>query len=145
MGKKMEVFHYRVGSSYQLAEFHRKKVMGLYFGRMEPASLRPMEEAGWPDLFIPTDAHRSQRRQARDFTPREWEFIESFFYEHDYAGILLYCDVLPAATVAGFHTRFGEPAAEMRMNPGLGWMQFIPKRAAARLGQAAVQPSVRGH
>lgn len=62
----------------------------------------------------------------------EWDFIRQFFLLNDFAGILLYQDLLPEETVAGFHARFGEPSAETSVRPGPGRIQFIPKKSSWR-------------
>jgi hypothetical protein len=67
-------------------------------------------------------------KQRRDFTAQEWQFFETFFVRNDFAGFLLYVDLLPAETLAGFHTRFGEPSATAYAYAPLGRIEFIPKR-----------------
>ncbi len=115
-----------------LQAFHGKKIVGTYFGRLHPDQLRPFEAAGWPRLFLPDNRDPgAARRQRRDFLPREWEFLEAFVQANDFAGVVLYTDILPRETVAGFHARFGEPVAWARGRP-YGRIEFIPKPAAWR-------------
>src|SRR5262249_2231572 len=65
---------------YAFRQFHTKKTVGMYFGRIHPSQLIPLYDAGWdklllPDPGAPSDA--SQPSQAggapRDFTEDDWE------------------------------------------------------------------------
>jgi hypothetical protein len=119
------LYYTRLGSVFTYRQFHGKKVLGEYFGRLHPDQVRPFIEAGWPALFLPDDADpRRATRQRRDFTPGEWAFLEDFYRDHDFAGILLYTDLLPESTVEEFHRRFGSVVAEARA-PGPGRMEFL--------------------
>ncbi len=123
-----------------LQVFHGKKIVGMYFGRLHPDQLRPYEEAGWPHLFLSDSRDGlAGRHQRRDFLPSEWAFLEEFVKANDFAGIVLYTDILPPETVAGFHARFGEPVSAAFGEP-YGRIEFIPKRSE---WQAFVDP-VRG-
>jgi hypothetical protein len=121
-------YTYEAGNTMLLQPFEGKKVVAAYFGRLHPAQIKPYLEAGWPRLFLPdrADAHQATR-QRRDFLPKEWEFLRRFFVLNDFCGILLYTDRLPAATVEGFHDRFGEPVAVAQHTP-YGRLEFIPKQ-----------------
>lgn len=114
-----------------LQTHHGKNVVGKYFGRLHPDQIRPYIEAGWPRLFVPDDPNAFKaRRQQRDLTPEEWAFLERFVSLGDFAGVLLYPDLLPPETVAGFHARLGPPAAAAA-SP-YGRLEFIPKPEAWR-------------
>ncbi len=125
-------FYGRLSGISVLQSFHGKKIVGKYFGRLHPDQLEPYLSAGWDRMFMPNDlnSHRA-RRQRRDFTPQQWDFLHDFFTANDFCGIILYTDLLPPETVAGFHHRFGNPVARYE---GLQWgpMEFIPKPAALR-------------
>jgi hypothetical protein len=115
-----------------LQRFHTKKIIGKYFGRLHPDQLQPYLDAGWPRLFFSTsEKWRYKRRQRRDFYPDEWAFLEEFFKRNDFCGIILYTELLPAQTIAGFHRRFGSPAAEAEGYP-FNRVQFIPKKVEWR-------------
>jgi hypothetical protein len=121
-------FYHRQSGMSVLQDLHHKKVVGEYFGRLHPDQIRPYLEAGWPRMFFPdrADPHKATR-QRRDFLPAEREFLERFFVLNDFCGVLLFTDLLPAATVAGFHERFGAPVAAADGTP-FGRLEFIAKR-----------------
>lgn len=125
-------FYSRLGGASQLAVLHGKKGMGAYFGRLHPSELVRAEAPGWATLLLPDGSAPEQVRQRRDFTASEWRFLEEFVRSGDFAGILLYRDLLPAATVRGFHERFGPPAATAEFLPETGVVEFLPKPAAWR-------------
>lgn len=109
-----------------LQTYHGKKVAGKYFGRLHPDQVRPYLAAGWPRLFVPDNPNAFKaRRQQRDFAAGEWEFVERFVTLGDFCGVLLYTDLLPPETVAGFHARFGPPVAAA--SSLFGRLEFIPK------------------
>ncbi len=109
--------------------FHGKKLVGSYFGRLHPDQLRPYVAAGWPALFVPADREVHHRtRQRRDFLPHEWDFVTRFVARNDFAGVLLYPELLVPETVAGFHQRFGPPAAVA--DSPFGRLEFIVKPVA---------------
>jgi hypothetical protein len=121
-----------------LQVFHGKKIMSTYFGRLHPDQFRAYRLAGWPRLFLPDNRDcGAARHQRRDFLPWEWEFLQTFVQTNDFAGIVLYTDILPPETVAGFHARFGNPVASARGEP-YGAIEFIPK---PREWRALVDPA----
>ncbi len=121
-------YEYQAGNAMLLQQFDRKKVIANYFGRLHPDQIRPYVAARWGRMFYPDnpDLHRASR-QRRDFFSPEWEFLRRFFVLNDFCGVLLYTDRLPAATVDGFHRRFGEPVAVAAV-PTYGRLEFIPKK-----------------
>ncbi len=123
-------YHRQVGIA-SLQAYHGKKVVGSYFGRLHPQQIAPYLAAGWPRLFLPDRRDpRKAQRQRRDFEREEWAFMERFVRLGDFAGVLLHVDLLPPETVAGFHARFGAPAAAATSL--WGRLEFIPKPAAWR-------------
>jgi len=127
------VFHSKLAGAFQLAYLHRKKMIGFYFGRAHPRHWLPLLDVGWSDLLFPNTPNAyDSTQQRRDFTAEEWRFMERFFVANDFAGVLLYADLLPPATLAGFRARFGEPSASAYAYPPLGRIEFIPKRAEWR-------------
>ena len=111
-----------------LQVYHGKKIVGNYFGRLHPDLIRPYLDAGWDSLFVPDSREfRTARVQRRDFFPSEWDFVEAFFKLNDFAGIVLYADLLPPETLATFHSRFGPPTAVARGEP-YGRIEFIAKK-----------------
>ncbi len=121
-------YRYEAGNTMLLQPFDGKKAVANYFGRLHPDQVLPYFAAGWARMFFPDDPsnHRATR-QRRDFRPQEWDFFRRFFILNDFCGVLLYTDRLPAATVAGFHRRFGEPVAVATGTP-YGRLEFIPKK-----------------
>ncbi len=121
-------YNYEAGNTMLLQQFHHKKAIANYFGRLHPDQVRRYFAARWERMFFPDnpDAHAATR-QRRDFLPKEWEFLQRFFVLNDFCGVLLYTDRLPAATVDGFHRRFGEPVAVAGWTP-YGRLEFIPKQ-----------------
>jgi len=106
--------------------FHGKKGMGIYMGRMHPSEVARAERLHWGDLMLPDDAPSIRRRQRRDFTPSEWEFLQRFLGRHDFAGVLLFTDLLPPETVSGFEERFGRVIARTDFLRESGPVAFIP-------------------
>jgi hypothetical protein len=133
----LAAFHIRLGGTFQFAPYHRKKGMGFYFGRLHPDEIRRIESYGWQHLFFPELVRGSSRRQRRDFAPEEWEFIEEFVGSNDFAGVLLYPEVLPPETVAGFHRRFGPPAARTRFYSPIGEVHLLLRSPAWKYGRDA--------
>ncbi|MBZ0090247.1 MAG: hypothetical protein K8H90_07700, partial [Thermoanaerobaculia bacterium] len=125
-------YYSRLGGSFQLAILHGKKGMGAYLGRLHPSELARAEAPGWAALLLPDGSAPLEVRQRRDFTASEWRFLEQFVRFGDFAGILLYRELLPEATLRGFHARFGSPAATATYLPEVGVVEFLPKPAAWR-------------
>ena len=124
---QMGSFHERLGGSSHFAEFHGKKLVGGYFGRLVPEMIAPLLGAGWELLFLPDGIGAFARLQRRDFFDSEWLFLEDFVAANDFAGLLLYTDLLLPSTVASFHERFGPSTATAVLLPGPGRIEFIPK------------------
>lgn len=74
-GGALSVYHGQLGGAFQLAQFHHKKGIGTYFGRLHPDNILLMVEAGWPHLIF---ADAVGRRQHRDFVEEEWDGCGSF-------------------------------------------------------------------
>jgi hypothetical protein len=126
-------FYHLQNNCATLQVFHQKKIMGKYFGRLDPTQIQPFLNAGWNKLFAPDDPspHRA-RRQLRGFSSEEWEFFDDFFMLNDFCGILLYPDLLPRAAAAEIRRRYGPPSATARW-PRFGAIEFIPKRPEMRV------------
>lgn len=138
-GGKLGIFHGILMGTNQFAQFHHKKVIGVHFGRPNPENIVPLLEAGWPHLFLAPgrpsrSGHRGAgaARQRRDFVASEWDFFSDFYTTNDFCGILLYPDLLPPDTAAGFYARFGKPTADAEITPGPGRAQFIAKPSSLR-------------
>jgi hypothetical protein len=130
--RKMGLYYTRECSLFALSQFHGKKVMSGYFGRLHPKQYESFVKIGWPNLFFPDDPEpRLAQRQTRDFLPYEWEFFERFFQLNDFCGLLLCPDLLPRETVSQMHARFGPPLAETHYGKA-GRLEFIPRPAAWR-------------
>ena len=113
-----------------LSEFHGKKVMSGYYGRLFPRQVAPFFHAGWDRLFFPDHPKwEDATRQRHDFTAPEWSFFEEFFRKNDFCGLLLSTDFLPEETVREMHARFGNPVAVTSGGVD-GRMEFIPRPAA---------------
>ncbi|MBD2246373.1 hypothetical protein [Nostoc sp. FACHB-888] len=115
-----------------LRRFHKKKVMGHYFGRLHTSQIKPYLDAGWDKLFAPDiqDIFKASH-QKRCFSSDEWAFFTDFYKLNDFAGINLYLDFLPQDCVNDFYTRFGKPTVETKV-PGAGLVKFIPKSSKLR-------------
>jgi hypothetical protein len=128
------LYYHRQSGLFALRQFHHKKVVGQYFGRLHRSQLTPFRQAGWPQMFFPDVDHPSFAiRQRRDFLPGEWRFLAEFYRLNDFCGLLLYPDLLDPATVKTIHEVAGPPAAEASY-PGVGRVEFIPKGVAWRNG-----------
>lgn len=129
-GGAMGTFFNPLAGSFQLAQFHGKRSVGSYMSRMPAANLRPFQDLGFPELFMPTARKEGPlRRQRQDFTAEQWRLLAEFYARHDFCGLLVYADLLPATTREGFYQRFGHPVTSFEMNPGPGRVEFIPKRS----------------
>jgi hypothetical protein len=128
------LYYHRQSGLFAFRQFHHKKVVGQYFGRLHRSQLTPFRQAGWPQMFFPDVDHPEfATRQRRDFLPGEWRFLADFYRLNDFCGLLLYPDLLDPATVRTIHEVAGPPAAETSY-PGVGRIEFIPKSAAWRTG-----------
>ncbi|MHC5730870.1 MAG: hypothetical protein ACYTXY_43560, partial [Nostoc sp.] len=112
--------------------FHKKKVLGHYFGRLHTSQIQPYIDAGWDKLFAPDNQDiLKASHQKRCFSSEEWTFFTDFYKLNDFAGINLYLDFLPQDCVNNFYTRFGKPTVETKV-PGAGLVKFIPKSSKLR-------------
>jgi hypothetical protein len=128
------LYYHRQSGLFALRQFHHKKVVGQYFGRLHRSQLTPFRQAGWPQMFFPDVDHPAfATRQRRDFLPGEWRFLAEFYRLNDFCGLLIYPDLLDPGTVRTIHESAGPPAAEATY-PGVGRMEFIPKSAFWRAG-----------
>jgi len=126
------LYYHRQSGLFALRQFHHKKVVGQYFGRLHRSQLTPFRQAGWPQMFFPDINHPAfATRQRRDFLPGEWRFLADFYRLNDFCGLLVYPDLLDPATVRAIHEVAGPPVAETTY-PGVGRVEFIPKSAAWR-------------
>jgi hypothetical protein len=128
------LYYHQQSGLFAFRQFHHKKVVGQYFGRLHRSQLTPFRQAGWPQMFFPDVDHPMlATRQRRDFLPGEWRFLADFYRLNDFCGLLIYPDLLAPETVRTIHEFAGPPVAETTY-PGVGRMQFIPKSAAWRSG-----------
>jgi hypothetical protein len=120
-------YYFRNNTIYANRRFHRKKVMGQYFGRLTESQIAPYVKAGWPALFDPEPPGfpRSQR-QSRCFTDDEWVFFSDFYEKHDFAGIDIYVDMLAPGCAEKMYEHFGPPIAETTL-VGAGRVTFVRK------------------
>ncbi len=126
-------YYLRQAGISALRQFHGKKVVGHYFGRLHPDQVAPFMAAGWQHLFVPNGLPLSwsATRQRRDLLEPESRFLEDFFLLNDFCGMIVYADLLPAESVRRLHELVGPPVAEITY-PGVGRMEFLPKRPAQR-------------
>ncbi|QKZ15757.1 hypothetical protein HU175_14080 [Spirosoma sp. KUDC1026] len=108
---------------FTFRRFYDKSGVGQYFGRLPPAEIQPFLRDGWPRLLAP----------GRTFTAQDWQFLDRFLRQNDFAGINLYPDLLTPAQLAGFYQRYGPPIAETRF-PAAGRVVFIPVHSKASTG-----------
>jgi hypothetical protein len=121
------------------APYHRKKLVGEYFGRLHPSQLRPFLRAHWQALFAPDDLDIFRARgQTRCFDEDEWRFFSEFFALNDFAGLQLHTSLLPPACVNEFYARFGRPRVELS-SPDGDDLAFVAKPPALR---ARVDPAL---
>lgn len=120
--------YYNLNSGvHTMRRFHEKKVMGQYFGRLNPSQIEPYLQAGWDKLLLPDSRDLAKESpQVHCFRPNEWSFFTDFYKFNDFAGINLYLNLLPDDCVAEFYKRLGKPVAETII-PGPGRVKFIPK------------------
>lgn len=114
-------------TTYAYRRFHRKDVVGLLLSRMTMAQAKPFYDLGFPALFAPDSPEiRTARRQTRCFDDAEMTLFERFYRAHDFAGLSLYPDLLPAGCPERFYARFGKPVATTTL-PAEGRAEFIPR------------------
>ncbi|NJK53164.1 MAG: hypothetical protein HC936_10760 [Leptolyngbyaceae cyanobacterium SU_3_3] len=120
-------YYQLINSTHALRRFHRKKVVGQYFGRLHFSQIQPQLKAGWQNLFFSNGSESfSATQQARCFNDDEWSFFTDFYLKNDFAGINLYTSLLPETCVEEFHTRFGSPIAQTTIPSGVR-LEFIAK------------------
>ncbi len=110
--------------------FFDKKVVSFYFSRLHPSQVTPRAELA--ALFNPDDpdVHKA-RRETRCFDDGQWALFDRTYHQHDFGGIQLYVDRLPASCVEQFHARYGAPAASAIM-PGLGRVELLRRAPRPR-------------
>ncbi len=120
----------QLNNAYSYRQFHQKKIVGMYFGRIHPCQVEPFYEAGWDKLFspgIPSRASGYTSGQTRNFAPDKWEFFTETYQLNDFCGIILYPNLLTTECVREFHERFGLPVCTV--SDGIPtMMEFIPKK-----------------
>ncbi len=112
---------------FTFRRFYDKKGVGQYFGRLHPDQIRPFLRDGWPQRLRPE----------RDFTPQDWQFLDTFLRTNNFAGINLYPDLLTEKQLSGFYKHYGRPIAETRF-PAAGRVVFIPTNTRLENGPLAV-------
>ena len=100
---------------FTFRRFYDKSGVGQYLGRLHPDQIKPFLRDGWPQRLTSN----------RPFTEADWQFMDTFLRNNNFAGINLYPDLLPPQQVAGFYQRYGSPIAETRF-PAAGRVVFIP-------------------
>ncbi|MGD1852552.1 MAG: hypothetical protein ACFCBU_18880 [Cyanophyceae cyanobacterium] len=121
-----------------LSRFHRKKVMGQYFGRLHPSQIEPYLQLGLHRLMQPNhpDIYRATQEQ-RCFKPGEWDFFEKLYRSQDFAGLQLHRDRLPEPCYQKFIERFGKPTAIATL-PKMGTLAFIPNNSSIKPTQESL-------
>jgi hypothetical protein len=114
------------------AQYHRKKLVGEYFGRLHPSQLKPFLRAHWEHMFAPDDADTFHARaQTRCLDQDEWSFFSDFFALNDFAGLQLHTSLVPPSCAEQFFARFGQPVARLSLPDGDD-LAFVPKPPALR-------------
>ncbi|WCL48207.1 hypothetical protein [Leptospira sp. GIMC2001] len=98
------------GNQYSLRQFHHKKSIGQYFGRMHQTQKDIFLSKGWDKLFLmDSQSDPFFPKQSRCWNDQEWNQFLSFYNSYDFAGINLYSDILDDKCKEVFKKRFGEP------------------------------------
>ena len=114
------------------AQYHQKKLVGEYFGRLDPSQIKPFLRAHWEHVFTPDDVDIFRaREQTRCFDQDEWSFFSDFFTLNDFAGIQLHTSLVPPSCAEQFFARFGRPVATLSLPDGDD-LAFIPRPMALR-------------
>lgn len=114
------------------APYHRKKLVGEYFGRLHPFQLGPFLRAHWEHMFAPDDVDIFRaRQQTRCLDQDEWSFFSDFFALNDFAGLQLHTSLMPPSCAEQFFARFGQPVAKLSLPDGDD-LAFIRKPTALR-------------
>jgi len=108
-------------ANFTFRRFYDKSVVGQYFGRLHPDQINPFLRDGWPRLLKPK----------RSFTNQDWQFLDAFLQQNNFAGINLYLDLLTPDQIVGFYAHYGQPIAETRF-PAVGRVVFIPLHNPAK-------------
>ncbi len=100
-------------NQYALRQFHRKKSISQYFGRMHDSQKQILLNEGWEKMFLyDTNSNPFRPMQARCWNEREWDFFLNFFYKYNFAGINLYVEILPKSCLEEWIKRLGQPASK---------------------------------
>lgn len=107
-------YYLQQNAVFTFKRFHRKKVVGQYWGRLHPKYIQPFIADNWPRLLEPGHV----------FTPADWQFLERFLRQNKFAGINLFPNLLSPAQQEGFYAHFGKPVVQSEL-PMAGKVQFL--------------------
>ncbi|QDK80421.1 hypothetical protein EXU85_18140 [Spirosoma sp. KCTC 42546] len=107
-------YYVQQNAVFTFRRFYDKSGVGQYFGRLHPGQIQPFLRDGWPRLLTP----------GRLFTAQDWQFLDAFLRQNNFAGINLYPDLLTPEQVAQFYQHYGQPIAETTF-PAAGRVAFI--------------------
>ena len=80
------------------------------------------------DSLAPDDPNRDNpTKELRCFDDEQWARFDRLYKGHDFAGLQIYPDRLPAACVEEFHKRYGAPKITTKL-PRVGPAEFIPRQ-----------------
>lgn len=108
-------FYDQQNAVFTFRRFYDKSGVGQYFGRLHPNQISPFLRDGWPKRLTPGYL----------FTQADWDFMDHFLQQHNFAGINLYLDLLSPSQQQQFFAHYGQPVAHTRF-PMAGRVVFIP-------------------
>jgi hypothetical protein len=110
----------KILGSYGFRKYHEKKVNGGYFGRLSTKAASTYDESGITELV--------RAQTVRCLTEPELKFLYDFYKAFDYAGMIVYQEVVTEACLPAIYEVFGKPTRSVQMlSSGLG--HYIPKSA----------------
>lgn len=120
-------YYDRIATSYAYRRFYEKSTVSIYLSRVHPTQFKNWLDDGWADMFSPDDPTRMHpKKELRCFDETQWKRFDDLYRNHDFAGIQLYDDRLPAECIDEFHQRYGKPRATAEF-PRLGHVEFLAR------------------
>jgi len=116
----------KILGSYGFRKYHGKKVNGGYFGRLSTKAAATYDQSGIMELV--------RAQTVRCLTEPELQFLYDFYRTFDYAGMIVYQEVVTESCLASIFDVFGKPTRSVQMLSS-GLAHYIPKSADLRAQQ----------
>lgn len=121
-------YYHISATAYAYRRFDQKARVSIYLSRVGKHQFENWLEDGWEGMFMPDDPARDNpTKELRCFDDEQWARFDRLYQGHDFAGLQIYPDRLPAECVEQFHARYGLPKITSKL-PRVGPVEFIPRR-----------------